>query len=84
LLRLWGIVLACNLAGIVAFACGVAYLPLFDAPMSCAGTERDLIRKRMLPPTVAETGADFRVRFGRAPARGLRDTAYHLGCRSLP
>jgi formate/nitrite transporter FocA (FNT family) len=29
-LRLWGIVLACNLIGIAAFACGVAYLPLFD------------------------------------------------------
>ncbi|HEX7129549.1 MAG TPA: formate/nitrite transporter family protein [Rhodanobacteraceae bacterium] len=29
-LRLWGIVLVCNLIGIAAFACGVAYLPLFD------------------------------------------------------
>ncbi|HET6905320.1 MAG TPA: formate/nitrite transporter family protein [Rhodanobacteraceae bacterium] len=35
-LRLWGIVLLCNLIGIVAFACGVAYLPLFSAPMDHA------------------------------------------------
>ena len=35
-LRLWGIVLLCNLIGIVVFACGVAYLPLFDAPMDHA------------------------------------------------
>ncbi|MGN6314601.1 MAG: formate/nitrite transporter family protein [Rhodanobacteraceae bacterium] len=35
-LRLWGIVLLCNLIGIVAFACGVAYLPLFSAPMDQA------------------------------------------------
>ena len=39
LARLWGIVLVCNLIGIVAFACGVAYLPLFDAPMYHAFTE---------------------------------------------
>ena len=39
LLRLWGIVLVCNLIGIVAFACGVAYLPLFDAPMHHAFVE---------------------------------------------
>jgi len=37
-LRLWGIVLVCNLIGIVVFACGVAYLPLFDAPMDRAFT----------------------------------------------
>jgi formate/nitrite transporter FocA (FNT family) len=36
LVRLWGIVLVCNLIGIVAFACGVAYLPLFSAPMDHA------------------------------------------------
>jgi formate/nitrite transporter FocA (FNT family) len=36
LLRLWAIVLACNLIGIAAFACGVAYLPLFDATMDHA------------------------------------------------
>jgi formate/nitrite transporter FocA (FNT family) len=36
LLRLWAIVLVCNLIGIVVFACGVAYLPLFDAPMDHA------------------------------------------------
>lgn len=39
LLRLWGIVLLCNLIGIAVFACGVAHLPLFDAAMDRAFIE---------------------------------------------
>lgn len=35
-LRLWGIVLLCNLIGITAFAAGAAWLPLFDVRMDRA------------------------------------------------
>jgi len=40
LLRLWGIVLLCNLIGIAVFACGVAHLPLFDAAMAAVDAAR--------------------------------------------